>query len=172
MYIDIPVKERLTRIFEGESSSFLHTKFVEVGGIGVIVEYDKKRNLILEKIKTDSCPIVDTNLVLGVNSLEEAITMFLQKKEARGEHPAIWIDEKRIIVKYPFCKFLNRSSQGRFICGPEISGGGGARGMCVLEKGNGIPLAGYCPVGKIDKTKVEKITIGGKEYFFVDVSKK
>lgn len=172
VYFNLPIKKRFTRIFEGGMAFNLLTKFVEIDGTGIIVEYDRARNLILEKIKKDSCPIVDTNFILEADTLEETIRLFLLKKEARGKDPAIWIDEKKIIVKYPFCKFINRNRMGRFVCGPETYSGNGARGMCVLEPGISPPPAGYCPVSKkIDKTRAEKINVGGKEYFLVDASK-
>lgn len=174
-WFNLPLKKRFTKIFDRENSLFLCSKFVEVDGIGVIVEYDHKRNLTPEKIRQCSRGITDTYCIVEAETPEEAIKIFLQNWEgAQGEHPAFWIRDKDIILKYPFCEFLNQSREGKFICGPEVCGEGyGIRGMCVLEWGIDPPPAGYCPIDemKIDKNKAEKITVGGKEYFFVDASK-
>ena len=122
--------------------------------------------------KLPLCPVANAACIIKAKTLEKAIMKFLRQKRAKGEHPAIWIDDGRTIVRYPFCRFINRNKDGRFICGPPVSDRGcGTRGMCVLEQGIPYPTAGYCPV-RIDETKVEKIKVGGKEYLFFDASKK
>lgn len=114
------------------------------------------------------------NCIVKAETPEKAIMKFLQKRKAKGEHSVIWIDEEKIIVKYPFCEHINRNKIGNFICGPPVSARGcGIRGMCVLGHVVPPPTAGYCPISKmkIDITKVEKITVGGKEYLFFNADK-
>ena len=118
------------------------------------------------------CPVADASCIIKAKTPEKAIMKFLRRKRAKGEHPAIWINEEEVIIKYPFCRFINRNKDGRFICGPAVCDRGcGTRGMCVLEQGVPPPTAGYCPV-KIDKANAEKINVGGKEYLFFDAGKK
>jgi hypothetical protein len=119
--------------------------------------------------------VTDGSFIVKARTPEKAIMKFLRNRKAKGEHPALWIDESKIIVRYPFCRDINRNKDGRFICGPQVCDhGGGTRGMCVLEHGVPYPTAGYCPISKmeIDPTKVEKIKVGGKEYLFFDANKK
>jgi hypothetical protein len=119
--------------------------------------------------------VIDGNRIVKAKTPEKAIMKFLRKKNTKGEHPALWIDESKIIIEYPFCRHINRNKDGRFICGPRVCDHGcGTRGMCVLGHSVPPPTAGYCPISKmeIDPTKVEKIKVGGKEYLFFDASKK
>lgn len=175
-YFSLPLRKRFTKIFDGKNSLFLSVKFVEVDGIGVFVEYDKEEKLTPENIRSHFCPITETECIVEAETPEGAIEKFLRSWEgAQGECPGIWINDKKIIVKYPFCEFLNRTKEDKFICGPKLRGEEcGTRGMCVLEWGIDPPPTGFCSISemKIDKSKAVKISVGENEYLFIDANKK
>jgi len=171
MFYRLPLKERFTRITSGASALICAGKYIKVDNIGIFVEFDKEDLVTPEMIRRCGTPIRETYCIVEANTLNEAIEKFYQNYEAANwENPAVWIDEKSVIIKYPYCEFLSRTKTGRFICGPKIPRENcGTRGMCVLEWGIDPPLTGNCPIYEmcIGECKPEEVIINEKKYLLM-----
>lgn len=176
MFYRVPLKERFTRITSGAPVLICAGKYIEVDNIGIFVEFDKEDLVTPEMIRRCGTPIRETYCIIEANTLEEVIEKFYQNYEAANwENPAVWIDEKGIIIKYPYCSFLSRTETGRFICGPKLPNEEcGTRGMCVLEWDISPPPTGTCSIYEmhVGEHKPEEIVINKNKYLFVDADKK
>lgn len=157
---------------------------LEIDGIGIFIEYDKKIHLTPDLIRKHFQVVRDSSCIVEADSPKEAIHKFYENWHGAQiggpeEHAkALWIDCEKPIIELVFCKCLRVSSENRFICGEQVRGECfGVRGMCVLE---GYDPPDECPidemhVGELLKAKVlkkQRITVDGKSFLFINCNKK
>jgi len=186
-FYEIPLKSRFVCISTRGARLFDKKKYLEVDGVGLLVEYDNEDELTAENIRRHFILVTDSSCVVEAENITDAIRKFHENWDGAnigGNEEiakALWINTTKPIIGIPYCRFLRVSDEDRFICGEQVRGECyGERGMCVLEPAIDPPEAGNCPIYDFDykflldkgKLVIEKVNINEREYLFVDSNKK
>ena len=183
----IPLCERRITLYKGGRSIPTREKYMEVDGMGILVRYEREKDIDLNQIKKASRVKHYTYCIIEAANVEEAIRKFYGEwKGAKvgGKSiasRALRIDRTRRIIALPHCDLLHQGKkEGRFVCGDpkeDIDYDSGLFGMCILD-GADLPdgycgLSNYFPVGWVNfpstiRKTAKRVVVYGVGYRFVD----
>lgn len=192
MFCYIPLWETRVQLYDGLRTYLGRGKYVEIDGMGVLVQYASEEGFSLDKVrKAKKYRHHHTFCVIEADSVEQAIRYFYEDYQGANvggetiQSKALRINRTRRIIVLPHCHLLNvGKKEGRFICGPQnkyINFDGGLYGDCVLQ-GADYP-SGYCGLKSLPgnvrmvnfsstvKATAKKIKVEGITYRYVDLNK-
>lgn len=156
----LPLIERFTQVGRGFLSSG-RCKLMEVDGIGLYVYHSEKddSSITPELVRRHLIGGISTFCLVEADSEGEAKQIFLKEWDGAkcgSRSPALRIDDKAEIVKYPHCELMYKNNRGEYTCGRPISeiedhemkddvnmNNNGEFGICAIEGydcPNGCPL--------------------------------
>lgn len=145
----LPILERFTHTAKNMIRSLCNVKYVDVDGVGILVYYDKEKQLELTNLRRHLSPVRTNHCYVDAQNPTEAIEKFLSEWEGTkvgSKSSALRIDLEKPILELPYCENLNVCPRGNFICG-ELSEDGinGSFGGCILAMFDRPD--GSCPIG-------------------------
>lgn len=177
---EIPLLQRVISV-----DGHFHAKIqvMELDHVGFFFKYNKSEELKPDFIRRHIHWREGTKTYIDAPTVTQAINRFYDgwagakvggKKE---EQKALWVDRELTIYEMPHCTLLNKSREGRYICGPETyKNGSGEFGMCLIE---GFDAPSDCTIhdynqivydlNQAKKLPEKTIIIRGKEYKYLTV---
>lgn len=112
---------------------------MNINELGIFIRFSKvEGGKEFSSVDLDKAVVKKESSMFNADECEAAINIFYELEGAKigGETPyskALWIDEERPIVEFPYCAMMHRNDEERFICGEPLENGSGEFGGCVVE---------------------------------------
>jgi hypothetical protein len=142
-----------------------------VGGTGKFFKYNDPLELDPFNVnRFEGGVIKSTFCFVEADSVLEAIGIFHEEWDGakiggpKRKAKALWINEEKPILEYPFCKKMEKTPKGRYVCGrvmrdhPEE----GEFGGCILDD---YASGESCPIEKFLRLYGENKTLTGKVFY-------